>query len=127
YFNARSIKNKLADLHYVLYNINAPSVILICETWLNKSIVNSMLDPDCVYDIYCKDRCDKSGGGVLIFVNRNLNSVPIDEVGNFPLIECTGFDINVGFTLRFILFYRPPGFYDNDFTIMSQVCDCILA
>ena len=48
-FNARSVKNKLPELHLLIYGSNSHrmdySIISICESWLNYSITNSMMDP----------------------------------------------------------------------------------
>ena len=126
YFNARSIKNKLCDLHYVIYNDNAPEVVFICETWLNKSITNSMIDPLNVFNIYRCDRSNKGGGDVLALVNRRLKTVQIDDINIFSHIESVGFDIiSDRTTIRFLSFYRPPGCTQEDNIIMTQICDCI--
>jgi len=41
--NARSLKNKLTDLHDVL-NSNKPSVVFVTESWLDDSITDDMID-----------------------------------------------------------------------------------
>src|SRR5437870_3600463 len=45
YFNARSVKNKLPDLHHAIYNQDPSLVFCITESWLNDSVTNSMIDP----------------------------------------------------------------------------------
>ena len=54
-FNARSLKNKFAELHDILYN-DAFDIICICETWLSTSVSASMLDPQGVYTVLRSDR-----------------------------------------------------------------------
>ena len=54
-FNARSIKNKLHDVHYLL-NVTKPDVISITETWLNASISDNLLINNYSYSVFRKDR-----------------------------------------------------------------------
>ena len=71
YFNARSLKSKLADLHNVLYS-RKYDLIGVSETWLNDKFDSFLLDPSNAYYIYRKDRhSDNSAGGVCIFVANN--------------------------------------------------------
>ena len=58
YFNSRSIKNKLTELHHELYSLGH-EIICITETWLDKRITDRMLDPQHKYSIF---RCDREGG-----------------------------------------------------------------
>ena len=67
YSNAQSIKNKLSDLHDILYSF-AFKVILFSETWLIPNLSNAMLDPRGLYSIFRKDRDNRFGGGVCIFI-----------------------------------------------------------
>ena len=80
YFNARSLKSKLTDLHDILYNVKY-DVIRVSETWINSLLISDGgLDPKNRYKIYRKDRkIGKSGGGVCIFVNNNLKSYIVDN------------------------------------------------
>jgi len=55
-FNARSLVNKLPDLHYVLYSETDFDCILITESWLTDGITDSMLDPEFRYHVL---RCDR--------------------------------------------------------------------
>jgi len=58
--NARSIVNKLPDLHSLMYN-DQFDVILVTETWLHSEISFGMIDPDNCYHVLRKDRADKHG------------------------------------------------------------------
>ena len=119
HFNARSIKNKLCELQFTIYSFNAPCVIFICESWLNDSVTNAMIDPHNSFNIFRRDRTEKGGGGVLILVNCNLKTASIDYLNKFSHIECIGFDLLVGSKYRFLLFYRAPGNSHDDHIIMN--------
>ena len=78
YFNARSLKSKLADLHNVLYSNNY-DLIGVSETWLNDKFDSFLLDPLNAYNIYRKDRhSDNSAGGVRIFVAKKYKSLSLN-------------------------------------------------
>lgn len=57
-FNARSLVNKLPELHYTLYSNVDIDCFLITETWLHDEIPDGLLDPQSNYSII---RCDRSG------------------------------------------------------------------
>ena len=52
-FNARSIVNKLNDLHYFLYNTGT-DLCFITETWLHNGISSGVLDPKCEFTVLQK-------------------------------------------------------------------------
>jgi len=76
--NAQSLGNKLQD-YYLLYNDNL-DILLITESWLDDNFTSGLLDPECKFNIYRKDR-NRHGGGVCVFVSKILRSseVHIDE------------------------------------------------
>ena len=55
YFNARSLKPKLAELHDILYSMEY-DVIGVSETWLNCQTSDGSMDPNIKCKIYRKDR-----------------------------------------------------------------------
>ena len=71
-FNARSLVNKLPDLHYLLYSETEFDCILITESWLTDGITDSMLDPELRYHVLRHDRQDGRGGGVCALVKRSF-------------------------------------------------------
>ena len=84
--NARSLKNKIADLHYLLYGENNNyDIISFCETWLNNTVSDSMLDPHNRFNVFRCDRVGKGGGGVCVFINRSLHCERV-LVDNFNLL-----------------------------------------
>ena len=117
-FNARSIKNKLPDLHYILYSKNyAADLICITETWLNNSVTNAMLDPQNLFNIFRIDRnTSTSGGGVCIFAKRHINAVDVEISPSYHMIECVCIDLfcNRGTKIRLINLYHPGGKLSSD-------------
>ena len=74
YFNARSLRSKLSDLHVVLYSHNF-DVICVAETWLDPNFNEGLLDPRSYYTVYRRDRlCLNPAGGVMIFVHHRIVS-----------------------------------------------------
>jgi len=70
-FNARSLCNKLVELHYLLY-LSKFDILLITESWLHEGITNDLLDPERKFTVLRCDRSVTSGGGVCAFVNNSL-------------------------------------------------------
>jgi len=80
-FNARSVVNKICELHYMLYSGNY-EMLFVTETWLNDGVCNGILDPNSMYHVLRKDR-PSCGGGVAAFVNRQLHIVEIPIATEF--------------------------------------------
>jgi ribonucleases P/MRP protein subunit RPP40 len=72
YFNARSIYGKLRELEMYVQEEH-PDIIGITETWLNVDIQDSEINM-LEYTLYRKDRVDRLGGGVLIYVHNKIKS-----------------------------------------------------
>ena len=76
--NARSLNNKLPELHHLLYS-SSPSLVLVSESWLSFA-PNSLLDPSNLYTVL---RCDRSndvtGGGICAFIPRSYHCIQIDH------------------------------------------------
>jgi exonuclease III len=92
YFNARSIRNKLSDLHDAMYN-QLFDIICISETWLNAVVMNGLIDPQSQFKIYRRDRQTINlGGGVCILVRNSLISSVVDidyTVIEAEIVACT--------------------------------------
>ena len=122
-FNARSIRNKLCELHYELYNYNSPTdCCIITESWLTNDFPNGLLDPDNKFDIYRCDRVGSRGGGVCVLISKQFKSVQINA--NINIVD-DGFEIVVVDViakttrkLRLISIYRQPR---NDSTGIAHV------
>jgi len=124
YFNARSIVNKIHELHFILYSQNY-YIIFITETWLTSEITDGLLDPEKKYLIIRKDRQSR-GGGVCVFISCNFCVLPIVFNESFYSVEIVGFDILFkSFKMRFLLFYRPPGNSSICCTYASLLNSCL--
>ena len=109
--NARSVKNKLPELHNLIYSVKL-DCIFITETWLNDSFPNGMLDPDNVYQIIRTDREARTGGGICALISRR-HHISVTTVGKNKCknIETLSFDLHTELSkYRFILVYRPPDY-----------------
>jgi hypothetical protein len=120
--NARSICNKLPDLHHLLYT-ESYDVILITETWSNSNVPDSIIDLANDYRIYRRDRSDgRHGGGVCILVKRTFGSLPVNT-GDFPEAEICCVDAShSGSRCRFVVAYRPP---DADSVAGDYLCNLL--
>ena len=85
-FNARSLSNKLNELHQLLY-CNKYDVICVTETWLHDGITCGLLDPNSEYSILRKDRVVSHGGGVAVFLARHLHFIEVTVDQSFTDLE----------------------------------------
>lgn len=117
--NARSIVNKLPDLHYLLYE-ESYDVIFLTETWLKPVMPDGFIDPRHLYSIIRRDRCS-GGGGLCALIRKPLSVMELELRDKYPNAEICGFDLKaIGRIIRFFNVYRPPG-ADN----MSDIVACI--
>ena len=91
-FNARSICNKLPELHNLLYH-ESRHVILITETWLNDNIPHGLIDPDGKFHIFRRDRKERRGGGVCVLIRRDQNAYNVPVSDSYPDAELLCVDI----------------------------------
>src|SRR5207244_3848434 len=116
YSNVRSIKNKLSELHFVMSETGA-DITVASETWLNDTILDSMIAPD-GFCVFRKDRCItkryttvKRGGGVCIIYRERSRVVfkRVDLPPRFQNIDVVAVDILLGNSgTRLIAVYYPP-------------------
>ena len=103
--NARSVRNKFGELE-CLVAMNEWDIIAITETWLdltNKDFIGEYKIKG--YSLFHKDRVNKIGGGVLIYVRETLNPV---EVETNTMHEIISIDLRLTKSIRIILVYRAP-------------------
>ncbi len=103
--NAKSIRNKFRELQ-ALVKVKSWDIIGIIETWIHSQ------DRDFIgefningYCLFNKDRINKEGGGVLLYIRETLKQIEINLVINHELI-CI--DVNLNIKIRLILVYRKP-------------------
>ncbi len=106
--NAR--RNKLVEFR-TLVELKQPSLVGVCETWLNRDIKNTEILPPDQYKIYRKDRKD-GYGGILLAVNNDIQSkrkvsleVTSDNHNEIMVIEARAHKQP---KMAVILMYRPP-------------------
>lgn len=107
--NARSLCNKLPELHQWIYSSHRMiDIMIVTESWLTNQITDSLLDPNCQYNIYRNDRTDCPGGGVCAFISRQLPSIQIDLQIQNATLEMLCFDLP-GSSCKYRIFaaYRP--------------------
>ena len=74
--NACHVTNKMTELCDVAA-INNPTLVLITESWLDSSILESGVDIADNYSFHCKDR-PTLGGGILAYINiKNFDYSPV--------------------------------------------------
>ena len=91
-FNARSIVNKLSELHFLLYCTNQ-DIFVITETWLHVDILSSLLDPKGLFTVLRRDRIGSRAGRVCVLVRKPLRVIGIDLGNEFDDLEMICFDL----------------------------------
>ena len=74
--NTNRLVNKLDELSILCHSVH-PAIIAITETWLTSDISDNHIhisDSDINYVIYRRDRVERTGGGVLIYVRDDIQS-----------------------------------------------------
>lgn len=128
-FNARSLVNKVQDLHCLLAS-HRYDVVCVTETWLRDDVDDCILIGGTEYSIYRKDRCDRVGGGVCVFVNnRTVKSVRVSVQQIYVDLELLAIDVfsDTG-KFRLVVCYRPPTSSETDIAAVAYtklLCDCI--
>ena len=122
YANARSLKNKLPELHKLIIKPNF-EIFCFSETWLDDSISDSMLLNKCKFKVFRKDRPTR-GGGVCMLIKNKIECTEVALPSMFSGIELIAVDIIVSKSCkrRIVCFYRPPN-YDANY--LNLLCECI--
>ena len=122
--NARSVVCKLSELHALLY-FSSYDLIFITETWLNKNVSCSLLDPNSTFTVIRNDRNDARGGGVCALIRKcsSYRVLSINIGVEFSDAEILCFDLIV--SDRFIVAYRPPSFDVASTSYMRMLVKCL--
>ena len=131
-FNSRSVKNKLNDLHHLLYCDN-PDIVCITETWLNDSVPDHLItDNNLNYNVTRTDRSGNvsHGGGVAILHSTRFVTSSIDIPPQFRHVEICAVDIYLqpNTPIRLFTCYRPPSSSNRDHDALSYItdlCNCL--
>ena len=113
HFNCRSIKSCFEDLKDYLVSLRRHfEVICISESWLKNddNINDYMLDN---YDMVYRNRTNKRGGGVIIYVSHVLKFKLLSELSENidDVYECVSVEIATvkSKNITITCLYRPPG------------------
>lgn len=110
YFNARSVVNKLQELHMFLLEEKV-DIVGITETWLTSNVQDSELQ-FAEFTLFRIDRHDKDklrGGGVALYVRNELKPVRVLEIENEKFQESLWCKINInGQSTTVGVCYRSP-------------------
>ena len=108
--NARSLCNKL-HLFSSYVSEFCPDFITITETWGHELLSNSIFELE-NYTLFRKDRINRRGGGVMIYVHTRFVATACDSLTD-PLVEALFCEVSIGrCTLLLGVVYRPP-FFDQ--------------
>lgn len=118
--NIRGLYNKLDKLKSILndsFEKNAPDVLLLCETWMNKSSPKIHLPG---YQVFETRRLHKRGGGVCILVKNHIVCRPYKisclENDENSEIEYCAIESKLGNkTIIYCSMYRAPNTNQNRF------------
>ena len=80
HLNVRSLTSKVDELHYILKKLRI-DVLCVSETWLDSEIGEQSVQIP-AFHFYRKDRKDKLGGGVGIYVRDGLDFKPAKKLNN---------------------------------------------
>ena len=96
-----------------------PDVIIGTETWLNSTInSNEIIKSALGFNVYRKDRPNKSYGGVLIAVTNDLISSVVTDLDTDCEILWVQIDLIGTKSLHIGSFYRPP---NSDMTALDNL------
>ena len=83
YTNAQSVRSKILELDATANDKN-PDIILITESWTNNNVTDNVLYLT-NYDLISElrndrtDTADGRGGGLLVYVKKGLQILPVDN------------------------------------------------
>lgn len=73
--------NKIEDFKL---KVNQFHIVAVTETWASENVTDAELSVD-GYQLFRKDRVDRSGGGVLLYVAENLTAVSHEKLNKFEV------------------------------------------
>lgn len=120
-FNARSLVNKLSEFKCFVDSVK-PGLVLVCETWFSDNLPDNLVCP-ADYAVFRKDRQSSVGGGVAIFVRKDLMAKSVNiKVNNVHDLEIVCVDVQFKSQyIRFITCYRPPAYSAHDVEYLKHL------
>ena len=111
FLNARSIRNKFLELRALIATEN-PDLVAVTESWLRTSIRDfegEFAIPG--YQMFHRDREDRNGGGVLLYVKDGFNAVKCSIISDH---EFLGVDLEIGCaSYRILVVYKPDSSHED--------------
>ena len=106
-----------------LVNSLGPNVIAITESWCNEFIGDAEIGLH-DYVLYRCDRCNTTGGGVLLYVHNSLQSescTPLNDLNVYEAVWCT-IQLRNNDQMRVGVVYRSP---NSNFENSSKIINLI--
>lgn len=105
HLNSRSIINKIDECR-LMVNLLSPHILCVSESWLKPDISDIEIEIN-GYNSYRKDRIGRTGGGILVYIKKELIVDQIEtEMNELDLIQ-----LNIKYIkskpFRLIAYYRP--------------------
>ena len=123
-FNAHSLVNKLHEFHLFVSNVK-PALVAVVESWFKTNLSDSLLCPK-DYRLFRKDRTTSEGGGVAIFVRKDIMVNEVDLCSDAKNVDIICLDLLFSCqSLRIILCYRPPYYSNDDFLYLQNMLSVI--
>ncbi|CAH1270933.1 Hypp4516 [Branchiostoma lanceolatum] len=128
--NARSLVNKLDEFSLTL-SVNQTHIAAVTETWFTTDLPEEATSIE-GYNLFHKDRCDKRGGGVALYIKNCIEAklVDVGMVGMHDNFECIWTQLQPHWTPRAILIiylgilYHPPS--ANDRHLQYETCQYLI-
>jgi hypothetical protein len=126
YTNAQSILGKISELECVAAE-QKPDVILICESWCNSTVNDSLLALE-GYELQPDLRVDKSdtaggiGGGLLVYVRDGLNILAVNKTNDFNQLSSLTLATKKQ-VYKIFLIYQPQAQNLQNRDLLLQVLD----
>ena len=120
HLNARSLNTNFSEINNYICSLDTSfDIIAVSETWFDNSVnVNDFYIPN--YNATYTNRCNKRGGGVLIYVNKDI---PFKKLENYSvsmneLFEIVSIELQLQGCKNVIVscVYRTPGSNMEQFT-----------
>ena len=120
HLNIQNLRPKLTILEA---KIQQYDVVVLTETWLNQSIQNTELILTNFQPPFRRDREDRIGGGVAIYVHEGIHAKERTEL-NVNGTECLWIELVFGeCNILFGGIYRPPNPNNDQWLLMGQSID----
>lgn len=108
HLNVHFLLKKLDEIKYLLSKFSEISILGLCETFLSDTVTDTEINVD-GFSLERKDRENKTGGGIVVYLKQNIPYVRKYEFET-PDIEMIVIEVCYDKTAPFVIafVYRPP-------------------